>query len=353
MKRAYRRILIALAALFILCLTAALAALFLFEDRLIGYLSVNQPAEEEYLVVEGWVDDLVLDQAVTLYQKGNYSGVVVTGSYIEPDLLMSTNGLLEFNLAGEGIILEPGDQVRVCLRGTPMKHVFPFFVVVLNGREYHQGFATGDWEVYTLPVDSAIKLNDVGIFFGNDDFYGKEDRNLEIRNITIGDRIIPARSEYTLRYDKKDQAKQHPYPTNFRSVAAICAHKLGQRGIPPEQIVVLPSTGNIRFRTLTSALEVNRWLCSAGLPEATSINVVSERIHARRTLILYRMALEGSTTNVGIISIAPGGERYLGFTISKKNIVRELAGSFYYRYIFSKRKFEKKQGKHAQEVPTF
>jgi hypothetical protein len=191
-------------------------------------------------------------------------------------------------------------------------------------------------------LDSARWITEVGIYFGNDDFYGREDRNLHIRNITVGDSYFPARSEYSAWYDWKDQEKKHPEPTNFGSVAGICAHELQKRGIPDDRIVILPARENEQNRTLNSAWAVREWMKSQGFSGSNSVNVISESIHARRTYVLYRMALGDITGQIGIISVALEKERYLGFSIEPRNIVRELAGSFYYRLLFSRKRFEKR-----------
>jgi hypothetical protein len=342
MRRLLRWIVISFVVLMVLCTAAVALSLALFRENLIQYLSVNQSVPDEYLVVEGWVDDLVLDSAVRIFESGEYLKIIATGSSIDPDFLMSTNGLLEFQLKDEKISLQRGDSIRVCLKGTPVLGIYPSVTILINGESCYEGFASANWSDHVVVMDKALQIDELGIYFGNDDFLGNEDRNLHIRSITLDGRVIPARSEYSFQYDKSDQAKQFPSPTNFHSVAAICAHKLELRGIPGDRIVVLPSPKYERTRTLSSAYAVSQWISSSALPETTCLNIMSESIHSRRSYILYRMALKKDTGHIGIISIALEKERYLGFTIDNRDIIRELAGTFYYRFLFNKRRFEKR-----------
>jgi hypothetical protein len=59
------------------------AALFLIVSQLYPFLAVNQPVAADLLIVEGWVPDEVLDQAIQEYRQGHYRQIVTTGCPIE------------------------------------------------------------------------------------------------------------------------------------------------------------------------------------------------------------------------------------------------------------------------------
>ncbi|MFM7438216.1 MAG: hypothetical protein ACKO2V_06360, partial [Snowella sp.] len=46
------------------------------------FLAVSQPIAAEVLIVEGWVDDLVLEGAITEFNRGNYQLLLTTGGPI-------------------------------------------------------------------------------------------------------------------------------------------------------------------------------------------------------------------------------------------------------------------------------
>jgi hypothetical protein len=342
MRIVVRKILLSFVVALILSLTLAFVALTLFRDHLVQFLTVNKPVTNEYLVVEGWVDDLVLDSAARIFEAGRYAGIVVTGSAIESEYLMSTNGLLEYSFQNEQMQVDAGDTVLVCVRGTPVLNIYPFFVVQLNGNTCYEGFASEVWQDHPIVLDTTLQVNELGIYFGNDEFLGDEDRNLHIKHVMIGGRVIPARSKYSHRYASKDQEKLHPTPTNFKSVAGISAYKLEQNGVSGEQIIVLPSPASERHRTLASAWAVKQWLQESGLPQTTSLNILSESIHSRRSYILYQSILKENSHEIGIISVSLLNERYLGFNIGTEDIIKELAGSFYYRFLLNKRRLAKR-----------
>jgi len=191
---------------------------------------------------------------------------------------------------------------------------------------------------------SGLRLENLGIFFGNDDHLGREDRNLIVRSVEVGGRVFPGRSPYSFQYDRKDRYKEHPSPTDFHSVASICAYGLVQGGVPPGQVTTLPSGEREKNRTLASAMAVRHWLEREGLAGRCSLNVVSESIHSRRTYIIYHKVLKGTGCQVGMIPVSLEGDRYKGFTISRKDIAREMAGSLYYRLLFSTRRYLRRSG---------
>jgi uncharacterized SAM-binding protein YcdF (DUF218 family) len=51
--------------------------------NLYPFLSPNSPPRQGIMVVEGWIHDFALDEAVSLYRAGNYSKIVCTGVPIE------------------------------------------------------------------------------------------------------------------------------------------------------------------------------------------------------------------------------------------------------------------------------
>ena len=73
--------------LFLLLLTALF---FLFIRTLYPFLAPNKKPDSGIMVVEGWIHDFALDEAVCRYRTGNYSHIICTGipieigSYIQP-----------------------------------------------------------------------------------------------------------------------------------------------------------------------------------------------------------------------------------------------------------------------------
>jgi hypothetical protein len=67
----------------LLVLVLMTAAFFIFLANLYPFLAPNKPPHEGVMVVEGWIHDFALRDAVDMYEKGNYSKIVCTGTPIE------------------------------------------------------------------------------------------------------------------------------------------------------------------------------------------------------------------------------------------------------------------------------
>jgi hypothetical protein len=67
-----------------LVLLLAVAALVVFSIRgAYSFLAVNDPVDSGALVVEGWLPDYALQQAITEFRKGHHSQIFVTGGPLE------------------------------------------------------------------------------------------------------------------------------------------------------------------------------------------------------------------------------------------------------------------------------
>ncbi|MGE4110903.1 MAG: hypothetical protein AB7E73_09410 [Burkholderiales bacterium] len=55
-----------------------------------SFLAVDEPSDALLLVIEGWITPNELDQAVTRFRGGGYTGVITTGGAVPDDLSRST-----------------------------------------------------------------------------------------------------------------------------------------------------------------------------------------------------------------------------------------------------------------------
>ena len=83
-----------------------------------------------------------------------------------------------------------------------------------------------------------------------------------------------------------------------RGAAYLRAHGLAQ--VP---IAAVPAPASRQERTYVGALKLREWSHAAGVP-LQAIDLVSAGVHARRSRLLYRMAL-GRDVEVGVIAAAP------------------------------------------------
>lgn len=89
--------------------------------RIHPFLSICEPIEAEVLIVEGWVDDLVLAGASAEFERGNYQLILTTGgsiskgSYLQPyqnfaELAAAT--LVALKIPPERVVAIPAPEVK-------------------------------------------------------------------------------------------------------------------------------------------------------------------------------------------------------------------------------------------------
>lgn len=91
------------------------------------------------------------------------------------------------------------------------------------------------------------------------------------------------------------------YTNDYNTAASVGAGRLRAAGVPAHLVQMVPSRINHRDRTYGSALALRVW-CDENQVPLTSINVLTEDVHARRTRLLFQKAL-GRDVTVGIIAV--------------------------------------------------
>lgn len=92
----------------------ALLAGFFFS--LYGFLAPDDGPKRGLLVVEGWIHDFALDEAVLMYRSGDYSGIVCTGTRIETgSYIQNYKSYPEMTAARLKALGVPPEQIIVCI----------------------------------------------------------------------------------------------------------------------------------------------------------------------------------------------------------------------------------------------
>ena len=334
--------------------------LFIFPESLIKYLKVNSPIETENLIVEGWVSDQTLEKAVNAYKEGKYNTIITTGGPLAPFITLYQNGYLQFDLdqSYPALQVSPNDTIILTLAGTPSQGTYPHYRLIIDDIHIGDGIVGEEWHDYYFPIydgidshvssqngqnnpgQKQVDIRNIIIYFDNDDNAFGEDRNLSIKSIRVGNITVPARSEGNAVYTGQFERSRFEYWTNVFSYAEECKGKIERLGVPEAHIVAISAPKTITDRTYTSALAVAQWIDTSHLTDL-SFNILTEGLHARRTWYLYKSALRGYATNVGIISsysvlYLPDDHKLL-----TQMILRELTGNIYYRLFFNKRKLKR------------
>lgn len=125
------------------------------------------------------------------------------------------------------------------------------------------------------------------------------------------------------------------YTNDYNTSASVGAGRLRQAGVPADKVQMTPSRVAARDRTYSAALALRRW-CEENKVALTSINVLTEDVHARRTRLLFQMAL-GPTVKVGIIAV-PNADydtrRWWRYSEGVRAVLGETIAYVYARFFF-------------------
>src|SRR4029079_322623 len=125
------------------------------------------------------------------------------------------------------------------------------------------------------------------------------------------------------------------YINDFYTSASVGADLLKKCGLPDQRVQMVPSRVMDRDRTYESAVALRNWFHDHNMT-VSSIDVVTEDLHARRTRLLFQKAL-GDKVAVGVIAIPNpdyDAKRWWRYSAGLKEVVSEAAAYAYARLLF-------------------
>jgi len=125
------------------------------------------------------------------------------------------------------------------------------------------------------------------------------------------------------------------YVNDYQTSASVGADELKKRGVPSEMVQMVPSRVMNRDRTYASAVALREWLREHDMT-VSSLNVLTEDTHARRTHLLFEKAL-GKNVTVGIIAVPNpdyNARRWWMYSEGVKDVVSEGIAYLYARLFF-------------------
>jgi hypothetical protein len=148
-----------------------------------------------------------------------------------------------------------------------------------------------------------------------------------------------------------DEFKQHRYgliyvtggpaygPGHYTSIYDTLAHvgvsRLKAAGLPDQCLQMVPSDEIGRDRTYNDAVTLRRWFDEHHTP-VSSMNILTEGAHARRTRLLYEKAFNGKV-HIGIISVSNpnyDAKRWWRYSDGVREVVGETVAYLYARFLF-------------------
>jgi len=117
--------------------------------------------------------------------------------------------------------------------------------------------------------------------------------------------------------------------------ASVAAARLAALGVPRERIRLVPAPRSELDRTYACALALKQHLGKTA-PPATSLNIMTEGVHSRRTRMLFEKAF-GEGVAVGVIctpSIEFNGDHWWRSSEGLKEVISETGAYLYARLFF-------------------
>jgi uncharacterized SAM-binding protein YcdF (DUF218 family) len=125
------------------------------------------------------------------------------------------------------------------------------------------------------------------------------------------------------------------YINDYQTSASVGADLLKANGVPAESLQMVPSRVMSRDRTYGAALALREWFHQHHMV-VSSVNVLTEDVHARRTRLLFQEAL-GRNVKVGIIAVSNPGydaKHWWLYSIGLKEVVSEGCAYLYAKILF-------------------
>lgn len=125
------------------------------------------------------------------------------------------------------------------------------------------------------------------------------------------------------------------YVNDYSTAANIGAARLRATGLAPELVQSVPSRTFNRDRTYGSALALKTWLATHA-PSTARITVMTTDVHARRTRLLFQMAL-GPGISVGIVAIHNpdyDANRWWQYSEGVRDVLGEIIAYTYAKLFF-------------------
>lgn len=125
----------------------------------------------------------------------------------------------------------------------------------------------------------------------------------------------------------------------YKNYAELASAVLQDLHVDPERIIAVPAPDAKKDRTYVAARALKRWF-DQNERQRESLDIITLGLHARRSLILHKMAL-GANVAVGVISVPDRGydpNRWWRYSQGVKNVINEVIGYIYTRFIFRPKK---------------
>jgi hypothetical protein len=277
---------------------------YLIAFHLYAFLAKTATVSSQVLIVEGWARPFALQAAAVELNSKPYELLITTGGpLLKTGYLLSTNSSLNFS-PSPNTLPQPGSlrqcTIKVLADGTAIEGQYAHFNLLVNDSIMAGSYTQADPRDYSFDVPIVGKaIQRISVAFYIDAFTEGHDRNMILYSITInGKTYTPFSPGVTYSYLEAGKRIVEPVCHTMAETSQAEIRKLGTQ---PMQMVAVNTPYVDIDRTYETAVAVRKWL-EIHQPEATSINVLTEGVHARRSWMMYKKAF-GPRYSIGIMAI--------------------------------------------------
>lgn len=305
---------------------------FFGKEELFHFLAQSERVEASVLVIEGWISEKALLQAVEEIESNDYRQVFVTSIAHDSVFRMYSQGGLRFYLSDiELVWQQPFQEIQISAYGRAALGIQAHAKVILDTNQVGEFTATDELIWHSIILPQPTKADSITIVYDNNHRVGNEDRDMFVHAIQLDSITIPARHP-AVRYDRDKLDGNNVFRTNYEGIAAEASEFLIAEGVDSAMLKTLTAPPVIFERTYASALMVKKHL-----QETTeSIVVFSQSAHARRSRLVYQRML-GDTVEVGVIAAYSNHEAQENWWQergSRNYVLLQLAKYLYTKILF-------------------
>ncbi len=252
----------------------------------VDYLNITQQllkkeatVKSKLLIVEGWINSDYYDFIDSVFSKGNFDMLLVSGTEIDKSLVLYENGTITIRNLPVHNSSPAQKKIKLTLNGSYAPHGYPICRILLN-----DSLLLVEKEIInqqTISLDCSVsKTDSISILFINDAAEGKLDRNLTLEEFMIDSTAMNLHSD-NLRL----KTNKACVSANYSSNAEKTVFYLLNNGIPKEKMAfVYVNSYSCMSKTYCSALKATSWMRQNHYNSAT---IISTGFHSRRTYISY------------------------------------------------------------------
>jgi hypothetical protein len=254
------------------------------------------------LLLEGWLPDYAIENAIQEFHTGSYRHIITTGFPYKIGFLMGSQGKLEFDIPPQNVFPQPDNNITITLRarGTKAYNEYAHFTLYADSVYLGENYTRGKFRDFSFTC-SGFSPDMIRIEFDNDTYSRFRDRNLIVYSLKVNGIEYNINSDRAIYYHRKS-GKYHPHAWLNQSSAHELAQKLVRRGIADSLIIPVSSIRKYKSKTYTNGLDVIHWIEGHPQLEIQAINIFTLGSHARRSLLSYQKAFDKQPVELGVIS---------------------------------------------------